>query len=344
MTAVQEMTPAVGIAEACRSLYVPRGSFYRKQQGSNWKALIPKERPRPARALSDGERAQVLRVLHAPEFVDQSPAAIYAQLLDEDKQYLCSIRTMYRILEAAQEVRERRHQRRHPKVAVPRLVAHAPNQVWTWDITLLRGPEKWMFYYLYVILDLFSRYVVGWMAAEHQNGELAKRLIAETCRKEDIIPDQLKVHSDRGSPMKAKPLVALYAELGLTGSYSRPRVSNDNPFSEATFKTFKYRADYPGQFGSLWDVVSHFRPTMHWYNHEHRHSGLGYLTPAMVHHGRVSELLDSRRVVLAAAHAQHPDRFVNKAPEPLAPPREVWINRPTGQEIETEQLKGVFIQ
>lgn len=332
MSAAREMAPQVGIAAACRGLSVPRASFYRKQRGPV-SERAKKSRPRSPRALSTIERARVLEVLHAPAFVDSAPAAIHARLLDEGT-YLCSTRTMYRILEANREVRDRRNQLRHRKTPMPRLVARGPNQVWTWDITLLHGPEKWIFYYLYVILDLFSRYVVGWMIAERQCGELAKRLFEETFRKEGITKGQLTVHSDKGGPMKYKPLIALYADLGLTPSYSRPRVSNDNPFSEAHFKTLKYRPDYPGQLGSVRHAVDHFRPTFHWYNHEHRHSGLGFLTPAMVHHGQYLDVIDSRRTVLATAHAAHPERFVNKAPEPLMPPKEVWINRPLGLELD----------
>lgn len=343
MSAIAELSPLVGRAEACRNLAVSRASFYRKLRGpvepTNEKSM---GRPRPARALSEEERSRVLDTLHAPEFVDLSPAAVYARLLDEEKQYLCSIRTMYRLLQAHQEVRERRNQRRHAKSAIPRLVASAPNQVWTWDITLLRGPEKWIFYYLYVILDLFSRYVVGWMVAERQCGELAKHLIAETCEKEGIVGG-LTIHADRGSPMKAKPTIALIAELGLIRSHSRPRTSDDNPFSESQFKTLKSRPDYPEEFGSVFDARDWASPTMNWYNNDHRHSGLGYLTPAMVHHGDVASVIGERREVLGAAFAAHPERFVRKRPEPLAPLQEVWINRPKGKEIETEQVTASLV-
>jgi putative transposase len=327
MSAVRSVAPVVGISEACEALGVSRATFYRHQGQGDESRSPAKPRPPSHRALSSEEREQVLSVLNTPEFVDKSPAAVWAELLDR-KTYLCSIRTMYRILSAADEVRERRDQLRHPTYVKPELVATRPNHVWSWDITKLLGPTKWTYYYLYVILDIFSRYIVGWMLAQRESAELAKRLIQETCLKEGVDTSELTVHSDRGPSMTSKTLALLLADLGVTKSHSRPHVSNDNPFSEAQFKTMKYRPAFPDRFGSPEHGLVVCRRLIHWYNHEHYHSALGFLTPAMVHRGRAEEVLRARAEVLRQAYAQHPERFVRKAPEPLRPPSEVWINRP----------------
>ena len=232
--AAEELAGRIGqTAEACEALGVARSTLYRRRQPVTSK---PKRRPRPHRALDETEREEVLGALHCERFVDKAPAQVWATLLDEGT-YLCSIRTMYRILEEHGEVRERRNQRRHPNYTKPELLAEAPNQVWSWDITKLRGPVKWTYYYLYVILDIFSRYVVGWMLAHRESAALAQRLIAESCRKQDIEPDQLTLHADRGSSMRSKPVGLLLADLGVTKTHSRPYVSNDNPYSESQFKT-----------------------------------------------------------------------------------------------------------
>lgn len=235
---------------------------------------------------------------------------------------------MYRLLSAAGEVRERRNQLTHPHYQAPELLATAPNQVWSWDITKLRGAVKWTYYYLYVVLDIFSRYVTGWMVATRESAELAKQLLLESCLKQGIELGQLIVHSDRGSSMTSKPVALLLADLGVTRSLSRPHVSNDNPFSESQFKTLKYCSEFPDRFGSLEDARSFSDGFFSWYNHEHKHSGVAMLTPEMVHYGRAEGVIAARRLVLAEAFRSHPERFVNKQPEPLQLPAAVWINPP----------------
>jgi putative transposase len=269
----------------------------------------------------------VLDVLHSERFVDQSPAEVQATLLEEQT-YLCSTRTMYRILDAAQEVRERRAQARHPAYAKPELVATAPNQIWSWDITKLKGPIPYLYYSLYVILDLFSRYVVGWMVAAHENARLAQRLIEATCRKQGIGPHQLTIHADRGAPMRSKLVAELLSDLSIDASHSRPRVSNDNPFSEAQFRTFKYRPAFPDRFGAIEHARSVSRELFAWYNDAHHHSGLRYLTPADVHHGRAAATLERRHQTRVAAYTAHPERFVQGPPRRDTLPTAVWINPP----------------
>ena len=266
-------------------------------------------------------------MLHSEPFADKAPAEVYAALLDRG-QYLCSIRTMYRVLDSQQEVRERRDQLRHPTYQKPQLVATAPNQVWSWDITKLLGPAKWTYFHLYVILDIFSRYVVGWMLARRESEHLAERLIRETVVKEGIVRDQLTIHSDRGPSMRSQTVAQLLATLGITKSHSRPHVSDDNPFSESQFKTLKYRPEFPDRFASIEHGLDFCGKFFHWQNHEHHHWGLGLLTPATVHHGQADAALAARQVVLTAAHAAHPERFVGQPPRPLALPSEVWINPP----------------
>ena len=305
MEAVGELSGVVGKAEACRALAVPRSSYYR------WCAPKPSPVPRPRspRALSEQERDEVLRVLHAPAYVDLSPWSIYAALLDQGV-YHCSVSTMYRLLRENGEVRERRNQLAHPQYQKPELLARRPNEVWTWDITKLRGPVKWTYYYLYVMLDIFSRYVVGWLVASRQTALLARRFITECCQRQGIDEDQLTIHADRGSPMKAKTTVQLMADLGVVHSYSRPHVSNDNPYSEAQFKTLKYRPEFPGRFGCQEDAVLFCRQFFRWYNEEHYHSGIGWMTPASVHYGKADGILSRRKEVLKKACAEHPERFV----------------------------------
>ena len=271
--------PRLGVDRLCRALAVPRATYYRHLE-----AKAPPPRPTPARALTLVERRAVLDVLHEPRFADQAPAEVYARLLDENR-YLCSERTMYRILAENTEVRERRDQLRHPAYKKPELLATAPNQVWSWDITKLLGPAKWTYFYLYVLLDIFSRYVVGWMIAHRESATLAKKLIEESCQRQGITPGQLAIHADRGPSMTSKMIAHLYADLGITQSHSRPNVSNDNPFSEAQFKTLKYRPDFPERFGSAEHSRAHCGPFFDWYNCEHRHGGIGLLTPHDVHYG-----------------------------------------------------------
>jgi putative transposase len=329
MNAVEQLAPELGAASACRALGLPRATLYRRRRPKAESAgTIPRDpRPKPPRALSTQERQQVLDVLHSEPYADKAPAEVYAGLLDQG-QYLCSIRTMYRILGEHHEVRERRQQLRHPHYAAPQLVATAPNQVWSWDITKLLGPAKWTYYYLYVILDLFSRYVVGWMLAHRESEYLAQRLIRETVLKENITRDQLTIHSDRGPSMRSQSVAQLLATLGITKSHSRPRVSNDNPYSESQFKTLKYQPDFPDRFASFDDALDLCGRFMHWQNHEHHHFGLGLLTPAVVHAGQADAVLAARQLVLNTAHAAHPERFVHHPPRPLPLPTEVWINPP----------------
>jgi putative transposase len=252
---------------------------------------------------------------------------VYAALLEDDT-YLCSVPTMYRILRENDEVRERRDQLRHPAYAKPELLATAPNQVWTWDITKLLGPAKWTYYYLYVVLDLFSRKVVGWMIAGREAAELAEQLVTETCVREGIPPDQLTLHADRGSAMIAKSLALLLTDLGVRDSHSRPHVSNDNPYSEAQFKTLKYHPTFPSFFGSLADARTWAQSFFTWYNDQHHHTGLGLLTPSVVHAGQAGQVQARRQTALQAAYASHPERFVHGRPVPPALPTAAWINPP----------------
>jgi putative transposase len=261
---------------------------------------------------------------------------VQATLLDEG-QYLCSARTMYRLLEQAGESRERRDQLVHPAYHKPELLATAPNQLWSWDITKLLGPAKWTYFYLYVILDVFSRYVVGWMVAPRESAELAKHFIEESIRKQDIPAGQLTIHADRGRVMTSKPVAFLMADLGVTKTHSRPYVSDDNPYSESQFRTMKYRPEFPDCFGSIQDARAFCQNFFQWYNEEHRHSGLGLLTPAVVHFGQAPTVLAARQVVLDAAYQAHPDRFVRRPPKPLPLPSEVWINKPAKTDLKTEE-------
>ncbi len=284
-------------------------------------------RPKPARALSGTECQTALAHLHSDRFVDQAPHQVYATLLDEGV-FVCSPRTMYRLLQEHGEVRERRDQLRRPAYKKPELLATQPNQVWSWDITKLRGPVKWTYFYLYVLLDLFSRYVVGWMVAPRESAELAKKLIQESIAKQGVPSGQLTIHADNGPSMTSKTLALKLADLGVTKSHSRPYVSDDNPFSESQFKTMKYRPDFPDRFGSLEDARAHGQGFFHWYNIEHHHSGIALLTPHMVHYGLAADVLDNRQRVLTAAFQQHPERFVHKPPRPAPLPEAVWINPP----------------
>ena len=315
----------VGVVAACDALGVSRATFYRRRQP----AQPQSPRPRSHRALSDSERDEVLATLNSDRFADKPPAEVFATLLDEGT-FLCSIRTMYRILEANGQVRERRNQLRHPEYTKPELLATGPNQLWSWDITKLKGPRKWSYYYLYVILDVYSRYVVGWMLAEKESAELAKRLIAETIGKEMLTEEQreqLTLHADRGTSMKSKLVAQLLADLGVTKTHSRPHTSNDNPYSESQFKTMKYRPDFPAWFGSLEAGLSFCRSFFPWYNEEHRHHGLALLTPQQVHHGLADQILSERQRALDVAFAAHPERFP-RPPRVARLHAQVWINKP----------------
>jgi putative transposase len=332
MDAVHLLAPTVGIESACEVLGVARASFYR--QPAFGLALPLPLRPTPARALSMQERETVRDVLNSTRFQDCAPAAIQATLLDEG-QYLCSTRTMYRVLSEDGASRERRDQLTHPAYQKPELLATAPNQLWSWDITKLRGSAKWTYFYLYVILDVFSRYVVGWMVAPREGAGLASKLVEETCQKQIILPGQLTIHADRGSSMRSKPVAFLLADLSITKTHSRPYTSNDNPYSESQFRTMKYRPEFPDRFGCIQDSRAFCQPFFAWYNDQHRHSGIGMMTPAMVHYGHAPVIREKRQTVLDAAYLAHPDRFVRRPPIPLQLPKEVWINKPQSSDANT---------
>ena len=324
MSTVNETRDELGVAPTCAALGLSRATYYRRRWGEY-------EGPSKARAvprkLAREEREQVLGVLHEDRFADWAPAQVQAQLLSEGT-YLCSVRTMHRILAENIELRERRDQLRHPQYTAPELLATAPNQVWSWDITKLLGPEKWTYFYLYVLMDIYSRYIVGWLLADRESGSLAKKLIGECCEREGIQPGQLVVHSDRGGPMTSKTLAQLYADLGVTKTHSRPHVSDDNPFSEAVFKTLKYRPEFPERFGSHEHARACSADLIGWYNHDHHHGNLAYLTPHDVHHGHAEQRLAERAVVLEAAYRAHPERFVHGPPQAPTLPEAVWINPP----------------
>ena len=346
----EELATSHGVAAACAALAVPRSSFYRVRPAAPVSdvpaaappapeaASIPAPAPAPAtrtpspRALSPTEQEQIRELLNSERFQDLAPREVYAALLDEER-YLCSISTMYRILAAHAEVRERRNQLRHPAYHKPELLATGPNQVWSWDITQLRGPSKGVYYYLYVMIDIYSRYVVGWLIAEVESAELAEQLIAETCVKQGVQRTQLTIHADNGSPMIAKSVAILLTDLGVAQSHSRPHVANDNPYSEAQFKTLKYRPDYPDRFGSLADARGWARSFCTWYNEQHHHTGLGLLTPADVHAGRGETVRQQRQVVLQQAFQAHPERFVRGAPCPAKLPEAAWINPPQSSAV-----------
>jgi putative transposase len=342
MATVREQGPVLGVAPLCGALGLARATLYRAWH-RECSPLEPRARPKPARALSDEERQHVLAVLHEARFVDKPPAQVYAALLDEDR-YVCSERTMYRVLEAEGEVRERRNQLTHPPYAKPELLATGPNAVWSWDITKLKGPAKWTYFYLYVILDIFSRYTVGWMVAVRESATLAHRLIAETCHKQAIVEEQLTVHADRGSSMRSKCVALLLSDLGVTKTHSRPHVSNDNPFSESQFKTLKYRPMFPARFGGLEDARVFCVDFFGWYNREHHHSALGWLTPEDVHYGRGPQRVKARQQALDTAYRNHPERFVKKRPQAPQLPEAVWINPPARVAAKEQQGRDETLQ
>lgn len=324
MQLVDEHAEEFGVAPACDALGVCRASFYR------WK-----ERPqrtehtdrRPPRKLTEQEEAMVLEVLNSERFMEKSVPVVYTTLLDEG-QYICSQRSMYRLLEREGQVRQRRHEREHPVYEKPELLATGPNQVWSWDITKIKGPRPWIFYHLYVVIDVFSRYIVAWAISTHESGEQAKALVEGACQRQGIARGQLTVHSDRGKAMRSKCLADLLAELHVDRSFNRPHVSNDNPYSESQFKTLKYHSSFPERFGSIEDARNYLREFFVWYNTEHRHSGIAMMTPEIVHTGRHEEVWLQRKETLADAYQRHPERFVKGEPTPQRVPNEVWINEP----------------
>jgi putative transposase len=325
--AVAELQPLVGVRAGCAAVGEAQARWYRRHRQSPPAPRPERARAAQPRALSEVERKQLHRVLDSPEHVDQAPATVYAKLLDQGV-YLASTSTMYRVLRVHGEVGERRRQATHPAAKKPELLATKPNQVYSWDITKLLGPAKWTWFYLYVIIDIYSRYVPGWMLAHAENARLAEALLADTAAKQSISRGRLTIHADRGSPMTAKSVAFLLADLGVTKSHSRPHCSNDNPYSESQFRTMKYRPEFPDRFGCFEDAHTFCGRFFRWYNDEHRHSGIGFHTPADVHYGR-AELVRARRAeVLTAAYAEHPERFVRKPPEPPALPTAAWINQP----------------
>jgi putative transposase len=327
---VEELTPLIGTRPACRALGAAPATIYRRRRPSA--SREPRPRPTPARALSEPEREAVIAVLRSERFVDCSPAQVWATLLDEGR-YLASERTMYRLLAANGEVRERRDQLTHPAYQRPELLAERPNEVWSWDISKLKGPAKWTCFYLYAILDVFSRYCVGWTVQHRESAAVAEALIAQSCEQQRIERGQLTVHADRGSSMTSKPVAMLLADLGVLKSHSRPYTSTDNPYSEAHFKTLKYRPGFPQRFDSIEHARAFCREFFDWYNHQHRHSGIGLMTPATVHHGRADAVHAERTRVLAAAYAATPERFVRRAPTPPPVPAAAWINKPNTEEV-----------
>jgi putative transposase len=367
------LTPLLGEREACRMAGYPRASFQRRyvrtddavgeaateaidvessvaepipsRQQRRYQARVRQRdsaREQHARrpsslALNTTERQAVLDAVHQERFIDRSVPYIHATLLDEGT-YHCSISTMYRILHDVGEVGERRDQATRPAHVKPELCATAPRQVFAWDITKLHGPQKWTYYYLYVIIDIYSRCVVGWMVADRESSELAKALLNDTIRKQGIEPGQLTVHSDRGSSMTSKPVAFLLADLGVTKTHSRPHVSNDNPHIESLFKTVKYQPEFPTTFRNLAEARAFCRSFFAWYNNEHRHSALALLTPIDVHEGRSQRTLQRRQLVLDAAYATHPERFVRGTPKVRQLPAASYINRPTEPPTTIEEL------
>jgi putative transposase len=327
---VEELTPLIGTRPACRALGAAPATIYRRRRPSEPRQRRP--RPRPARALSEAEREAVLAALHSERFVDCSPAAVWATLLDEGR-YLASERTMYRLLAQNGEVRERRDQLAHPAYQRPELLAERPNEVWSWDISKLKGPAKWTYYYLYAILDVFSRYCVGWTVQQRESGPVAEALIDQTIAQQQVGRDELTVHADRGSSMTSKPVAMLLSDLGVTKTHSRPYTSTDNPYSEAQFKTLKYRPGFPQRFDSIEHARAFCREFFGWYNNHHRHSGVGLMTPATVHHGRANAVHAARSAVLDAAYAANPERFVRRPPTPPPVPAAAWINKPNSEEV-----------
>jgi putative transposase len=339
--AIEALTPVLGsVRAACKAAGRPQANHYRRHRQSAKPDRPVRERKAQPRALSQAERDTVRAVLNSPTFVDKAPAAVYHELLDEGV-HLCSPATMYRILHEHDEVKERRRQAVHPARVKPELVATQPNQCWSWDITKLHGPAKWTYYHLYVIIDIYSRYVVGWLIAEVESKILAEKLLADTIVKQNINRNQLTIHADNGSSMASKPVAFLLADLGVTKSHSRPHTSNDNPFIESHFRTLKYRPDFPDTFGCIEDARTFCQQFFAWYNAEHYHSGVAWLHPIDVHYGRAEAVRGVRAEVLDAAYARNPDRFVNKAPQPAALPTAAWINKPPTQTPQNHTVQSM---
>jgi putative transposase len=328
---LEDLEAVTSTKKACAVLGAARATVYRHRRPPA-SSPLPTSRPEPANKLTEAERQHILAVLRAEEYCDLAPAQVWAKLLD-DGIYLCSISTMYRLLAVAGENRERRRQRTHPARKRPELIARRPNQVWSWDITKLQGPERGVYYELFVIIDIFSRYVVGWMVSPAETGELAEAFIADALAGQGITRDQLTLHADRGTSMTSKPVAQLLVDLGVARSHSRPHVSNDNPYSEAQFKTLKYCPAFPGRFGSIQDARAFCTVFFDHYNHVHRHAGIGLHTPASVHYGTAPEIRAQRQVTLDAAYAANPARFRHRPPTPPKLPTVAWINEPTPEAL-----------
>ncbi len=334
LAGAQELAPTVGVTAACLALGVPRSSFYQAQQPVPSPAPAPRPRARSRQALTPAEQDAMRDLLNSERFVDQAPRTIYATLLDEG-QHLCSWRTMYRLLAEDAATRERRNQRRRPHYSPPELLATGPCQVWSWDITKLRGPQPGIWYNLYVVLDIFSRKIVGWLIDRREEAALAEALIAESYLREGVQPHQLTLHADRGAPMTSKTVSELLRDLGVAQSHSRPTISDDNPYSEAQFRTMKYGPTYSERFASLDAARAWMRWFADWYNQEHKHSGIALLPPAVVHSGRAPAVIAKRQATLDTAYALHPERFPRG--RPLAPqlPVQVGINLPRPTQAES---------
>jgi putative transposase len=336
--AFDTLRSGLAVTVACQALGVARAAIYRtRQRRRRIVVRTVRSRPRPPLSLSALEHERLIAVLNSERFVDMAPAAIYATLLDEGR-YLASVRTMYRVLSAAGQNLERRRQRVHPAYEKPELLATRPNAVWSWDITKLKGPVRWSVYHLYVILDIFSRYVVGWMVALREAAVLAEQLIADTIAKQRIAPGTLTLHADRGTSMRSKPVAALLIDLDVAKTHSRPHVSDDNPYSESQFRTLKYRPEFPQRFGSIEDARAHCQRFFRWYNHEHRHSGIGLMTPHAVHYGAAKTLHAQRAQTLELAYAAQPLRFKGQVPKPPTLPTAAWINPPRKETVATRTI------
>jgi len=322
---INTISDKIGTKAACNAFSLSRSSYYYKN-GSSSSSTVSKHKL-PDFSLSKEERDEILMLMNSNTYMDKTPYEIYASQLDKGN-YLCSVRTMYRILEDNNQVKERRKIKRSNNYQKPELLATSANQVWSWDITKLKGPAKWTYFYLYVIIDIFSRLVVGWMVAYRESAILAQKLIKETCEKQNIEANHLTIHADRGSSMRSKSVAFLLSDLGVTKSHSRPYVSNDNPYSESHFKTMKYRPDFPGNFNSMTEARDFCRNFFDWYNKEHYHSGIGFLTPESVHYGFAEKVLKNRKEVLMKAYEDNPKRFRFKKPVIKNLPKSVWINKP----------------
>lgn len=339
MVMISEQGKYFGISPICYDLDFPRSAFYRH--------ILPKEKRNetrkkfiPENSLSKIERKNVVDIMNSERFVNQTPYEIFATLLDEGK-YFCSISTMYRILRDNGEVRERRNQLNHPVYTKPELLAIEPNQVWSWDITKLKGPVKWTYFQLYVIMDIFSRFIVGWLLANRESSKLAAELIEETCYRQNIEKDQLVIHSDRGTSMTSKTVSQLLMDLSVIKSLNRPHVSNDNPYSESQFKTMKYNHEFPKRFGSIEDARAFCLSFVDWYNYDHKHSGIGFMTPATVHFNKADIVYQQREKVLYEASIKFPERFKGKISKPPVLPNEVWINKPEKSIFHMMETGGV---